>query len=63
MSIVLKRRGHIGLSDTEFDPLHPRSGQAVIEEFYEPFAVRLGDQFGRTVTTFFQDELGLGPTC
>ena len=62
VSMVLKRRGHIGLSDTEFDPLHPRSGQAVIEAFYEPFAERLGDQFGRTFTTFFQDELDLGLT-
>jgi hypothetical protein len=26
VSLVLKRRGHIGLSDTEFDPLHPRFG-------------------------------------
>jgi hypothetical protein len=62
VSIVLKRRGHIGLSDTEFDPLHPDSGQAVIEAFYDPFAARLGDEFGRTFTTFFQDELDLGLT-
>ena len=62
VSMVLKRRGHIGLSDTKFDPLHPDSGQAVIEAFYQPFAARLGDQFGHTLTTFFQDELDLGLT-
>lgn len=46
----------------EFDVLHPRSGQAVIDRYYEPFAAHLEGELGRTFTVFFQDELDLGIT-
>jgi len=62
LSIVAKTRGHIGLDDTDFDPMHPRSGAAVIEAFYSLFERELGEQFGRNFRMFFQDELDLGIT-
>ncbi|MHC5794625.1 glycosyl hydrolase [Lacisediminihabitans sp. FW035] len=60
LSVVLRRPGRIGPRDTDFDPMHPNSGAAVIAELYEPFAAHIGPHFGTVFTTFFQDELDLG---
>ena len=60
LSTVSLATGKIGLFETDFDPMHPDSGAAVIDLFYERFAEELGEGFGTTFTTFFQDELDLG---
>ncbi len=43
-----------------FNPLHPESGARAIERLYAPFAARCGDELGRTLDVFFQDELDFG---
>ena len=62
LSAVVRTRGKIGLDYTDFDPLHPDSGAAVIDTFYANFQRELGDLFGTSFRTFFQDELDLGIT-
>jgi alpha-L-rhamnosidase len=60
LSTILRVPGQIGLSMTTFDPMHPEAGNAVIDLFYSRFLEELGELFGSTFTTFFQDELDLG---
>ena len=43
-----------------FDPTAPGSGAKLIETFYEPLRRELGEHFGTTFTTMFQDELDFG---
>lgn len=44
---------------TGFDPLHPESGERVLQSFYEPYRRELGAHLGSTFRIFFQDELDL----
>jgi hypothetical protein len=60
VSLVVRTRGHIGLDDTDFDPMHPQSGASVISTFYSLFERELGEHFGQSFQMFFQDELDLG---
>jgi hypothetical protein len=60
LSAVVRTPGKIGLDYTDFDPMHPRAGSAVIEAFYARFNHELGELFGTSFRTFFQDELDLG---
>lgn len=60
LSTVAREPGRIGLFSSEFDPMHPDAGAAVIRIFYGRFLEELGDLLGTTFTTFFQDELDLG---
>lgn len=46
--------------DNPFDPMHPLSGQRVIERFYAPFEVNCPGELGRTIPILFQDELDFG---
>jgi hypothetical protein len=43
-----------------FDPLHPQSGKLAIEQLYAPFERECPGEVGRTLKTFFQDELDFG---
>jgi len=43
-----------------FDPLHPQSGKLAIEKLYAPFERECPGEVGRTLKTFFQDELDFG---
>ncbi|MEY4386054.1 MAG: hypothetical protein RLY20_1337 [Verrucomicrobiota bacterium] len=43
-----------------FDPLHPQSGKLAIEKLYAPFERECPGEIGRTLKTFFQDELDFG---
>ncbi len=60
LSTVARQPGRIGLFSSEFDPMHPDAGAAVIRIFYGRFLEELGGLLGTTFTTFFQDELDLG---
>lgn len=43
-----------------FNPLHPESGARAIERLYAPFVAHCGDELGRALNVFFQDELDFG---
>jgi len=43
-----------------FDPLDPRSGRLAIDRLYAPFERECPGEVGRTLKTFFQDELDFG---
>lgn len=43
-----------------FDPMHPSSGDLVIESLYAPFVRECPGEVGRTLKLFFQDELDFG---
>lgn len=60
LSAVYLGEGQIGVHASNFDPLHPNSGKAVLGLFHERFATELGDRLGKSFTTFFEDELDLG---
>ncbi|MXS75324.1 hypothetical protein CSIV_01545 [Microbacterium sp. CSI-V] len=62
LSIVALDGKRIGIHSSDFDPMHPESGAAVIAEYYDLFIERLGDLVGTTLRTFFQDELDFGLT-
>jgi hypothetical protein len=53
ISIVRLRRGF-------FNPLEKQAGQAVCDEFYDPFLKECPGAVGKILTIFFQDELDLG---
>lgn len=42
------------------DPMHPASGAAIIEAFFQPFADRCPGEAGRGLNFFFSDELDFG---
>ena len=44
----------------DFDPLHPDSGRLAIGRLYEPFERECPEDFGKSLTLFFQDELDFG---
>ena len=48
------------LRSAPFDPMHPDSGRLAIERLYAPFERECPGQIGRTLKTFFQDELDFG---
>jgi len=43
-----------------FDPLHPDAGALAIERLYAPFERECGNELGKTLNLFFQDELDFG---
>ena len=43
--------------DPSIDPMHPESGKAVVEKFFQPFEDKFPDESGRGLNFFFSDEL------
>ncbi len=44
--------------DPSIDPMHPRSGRAMVEHFFQPFETHNPGEGGRGLNFFFSDELG-----
>jgi hypothetical protein len=62
LSTAIIEPGQIYLFESEFDPLHPNSGESVNKLFFDRFKTELGKLLGTTFNIFFQDELELGLT-